>query len=549
MARGKSRRPGNPGGADRPSKSSDAARRTPDDPPAAPGNGGDRPTEGAASGSEADRPTAAAASAPAAKPSPATPEPGASDRGEPAREKPAAPGTPAAAPKAAEERPVTPGAPAAGAAATAGSQPPPLERPRAAGPSDGPPRPPPDRPGSGPAGPPPAAQRGGLGAGLAGGVVGGALVALLAFLFSDQLTGAPDQRAAFEGRMDERLAALESRLDERLTALEARETPVAAPGPVEDRLRELETALQELRQAGEFGAIDLSGMAARLATLEAAATGTRETLEALTEPDLQPLSAGLAALTDELEATRAEVAQSAEAARAELAELQGRVETLAEPVAAVPELTTRVASLADRVEDLDARLADVAQVAAQTRERLEADDRRVRHALALALATTRVHEALRGTEPLAGAVDVLAPVAEADAEVAAAAETLRAAAAAGVPTLAELRRTFPGGAIARAAADADDRGLLEEAADNVLGLVTVRRRGAPANGVEGAVARAEARLADGDLAGAVAEVEGLNGEPAQAAADWLERARGRLAAEAAAADLQARTNELLGASL
>ena len=81
-------------------------------------------------------------------------------------------------------------------------------------------------------------------------------------------------------------------------------------------------------------------------------------------------------------------------------------------------------------------------------------------------------------------------------------------------------------------------------------LVTIRPVGADAEGDHAAarVARAEARLADGDLAGAVAELEGLEGAPAAAAAPWLEQARTRLAAENALHGLRAHATGLLAQS-
>ena len=55
--------------------------------------------------------------------------------------------------------------------------------------------------------------------------------------------------------------------------------------------------------------------------------------------------------------------------------------------------------------------------------------------------------------------------------------------------------------------------LIDQAAGNLLRLVTVRPVGADVEGDDAAarVARAEARLAEGDLAAAVAEVEALEG--------------------------------------
>ena len=71
-------------------------------------------------------------------------------------------------------------------------------------------------------------------------------------------------------------------------------------------------------------------------------------------------------------------------------------------------------------------------------------------------------------------------------------------------------------------------------------LVSVRPVGEDVAGDDAAarVARAEAVLARSDLAGAVAELDGLGGEAAASAAPWLGDARARLDAETALAALQ-----------
>jgi len=91
------------------------------------------------------------------------------------------------------------------------------------------------------------------------------------------------------------------------------------------------------------------------------------------------------------------------------------------------------------------------------------------------------------------------------------------------------------GEIARAerAPPSEDWG--DQAIAKLKGLVTVRRVGANAveSGPDAAIASAEGALRDGDLAGAVAALETLQGAPAEAAKPWLDDARARLAAEAA----------------
>ena len=78
-----------------------------------------------------------------------------------------------------------------------------------------------------------------------------------------------------------------------------------------------------------------------------------------------------------------------------------------------------------------------------------------------------------------------------------------------------------------------DAGWVGQTLDRVGSLVTVRRTGdISGQSPEAVVARAEVRLQEGDLAGAVAEMTALEGQmPANDA--WLVRARLRLTAERA----------------
>ena len=77
--------------------------------------------------------------------------------------------------------------------------------------------------------------------------------------------------------------------------------------------------------------------------------------------------------------------------------------------------------------------------------------------------------------------------------------------------------------------------------NRVLGWLdtTVRPVGdVPGDDPKSRVARAEARLAAGELAPAVDELKGIDGPPATAAAPWLADAEARLAADHAAGALQ-----------
>ncbi len=228
-------------------------------------------------------------------------------------------------------------------------------------------------------------------------------------------------------------------------------------------------------------------------------------------------------------------ASSSTEAQATLSGLESRLANLDRRLA---ELSGRVVAGAGLRTDLDllaARLAEVEQ-------RLEAMPRVVpgaRSALpqqvAVVLAVAQLRDALRRPEPFARELAALSHLAEADAELTGVLETLSPYAADGIPTRESLRADFPQVARAVAAAGAGDgeEGWLAGVRRRLSDLVTVRPVGGGASGESpGAVAaRAEARVAAGDLAGALAELEQLSSRAAEAAAAWREAARARASAE------------------
>ena len=82
-------------------------------------------------------------------------------------------------------------------------------------------------------------------------------------------------------------------------------------------------------------------------------------------------------------------------------------------------------------------------------------------------------------------------------------------------------------------------------------MVTIRRVGEGAEQGEGAlavIARAESRLAAGDLAAASAALDGLDGAPAKSFDGWRKAAAARAAADAAIARLSRRAVERFAAA-
>jgi len=128
---------------------------------------------------------------------------------------------------------------------------------------------------------------------------------------------------------------------------------------------------------------------------------------------------------------------------------------------------------------------------------------------------------------------------------------LEARAQAGVPTLDDLRRRFSSLAAGLVRADAlgSDPGWVDKTLDRLSSVISVRRIGEiEGASVEAKVARAEARLAEGNLEGAVTSLTDLEGAVSLALEVWLGDARARLAADRALAEMNERTAAHLQAS-
>jgi hypothetical protein len=343
-----------------------------------------------------------------------------------------------------------------------------------------------------------------------------------------------------------------------------RTTGPAAPGIDPARLAAQERALTALAVRPDPGPAIVS-LGHRLdaidTTLEGALTGASADTAAL-QDRLTALEAGLAAL-GELPAQIADMG-------AATGRLMARVDALGAARAGdgdvgdeVMALTARLTALDDalalandartasssRVKALGGELADTpARLAVIDRAHATAAGNDAR-AATLALATMRLRAAIDTGAPFTTALETLGTVGgagiTADKVV-----TLSAAAADGVVTLADLRRDYDGlvRMVFEAEALAEADGWAERALARARSIVPVRRVGDAVTGTtpSAVLARAEARLATGDVAGAVAEMGMLQGAPAEAAAAWLARARMRLAVMAVLDGLDTRVLAELG---
>lgn len=300
-------------------------------------------------------------------------------------------------------------------------------------------------------------------------------------------------------------------------------------------------------------------------------------------PDLGPIEAEVTSQSDRLSGVETRLEELAarpaetggdEAAEAVRADLSDRIETLAAEVedvrAALDVLEGRVAQVearppvmegdaaaateeivAEMRAALDAQRAEIDRLAADARERLAGAEEQAaalraeaeagaRAAIARS-ALSRLQAALDAGGPFAGALSDLSGSTEAQIP-----DALLGAADTGVPTLADLRQSFP--EAARAALDAALRtdvapgaGPMERIGAFVRSQTgarsTVPREGDDPDAV---LSRAEAALAEGQLGAAIDLVNQLPVAGRAAMTDWLAAAEARLAAREAA-DALART--------
>jgi len=336
------------------------------------------------------------------------------------------------------------------------------------------------------------------------------------------------------------LAAVETRL----AALEARPAAEAA-APWQ---REIEGRIEALAQ--QLAALPAGGDPAAAEALRAELLAAAR---AAAEQGQQAAAAELAALGATLDE-----------ARKELADLAARVSGLAAAGGAggtspdwAERLTQEAAALADRVtaleatagalagrlgalDQLDQRIADSVAAAVAALPQPEPAPTADPAAAALALAAAGLQEAVVAGRAYAEELALLRRLAAGDAAIGGALDRLAAGAEQGVASESRLVADFP--AVARAVVAAEQGAGQGDWFDDLwrsLGdLVSVRPIGEVAGeSATARVARAEQRLAAGDLAAAVAELEGLQGAPAEAAAAWLAAARSRLETVAAAAAL------------
>ena len=360
---------------------------------------------------------------------------------------------------------------------------------------------------------------GNLSAGLLGGLVGaGALALAWDYLPLNQQADAPDLSP-----LETRLAKLESapapgpdvalsdqvaKLEAKLASLEGQEAPIPPEvSAVTDRVAQLETSFKAMAEAAKDGGSvgDAAAISQQIGAAEQRLDGKIET-----------------ALADAKSANTAAL----ETLRKEIAGLEAKLRALANAELSSGEaarLVPEIAVLAERLSKLETSLPALLDAVDE-----EAEDTK---AATQAIAFANLRAAVSEGRPYAAELGTLAALSPGAGDLG----RLLDYEDKGIPTVAELTRSFKDARTAALSSPATDAGgsIIDRFVASAESLVKVRRVDADAKGDgPGAVlARAEAQLEQGNLAACVSEVETLQGAQRAAFADWLDQAQARLGAD------------------
>lgn len=295
-------------------------------------------------------------------------------------------------------------------------------------------------------------------------------------------------------------------------------------------LQDLDARLAELQAALPPDTSDaVSAVNDRLSALEVAVSqGAGQDPE--TRAALESLSANLARLTDRLQSLE----ESQAAAGIPTEALSNR---LSSEAARLDELLTAQSELVARLEQAERDLA----TAAASRDAAPGSQETL-----MLLAMLQLRDAIRGSGPYEEPLRMLQNLAEGDAALAEITAPLERRAPAGLPSLRDLQAAFPEVARRLAAIELGEEG--EGWSAGVLRRLSEAVNLRPVGLVEGdtptaIAARAEVKLNDGDLEGALAEISNLTGAAAEAAAQWRGEAEARVAANQAVSALGAMVSE------
>ena len=288
------------------------------------------------------------------------------------------------------------------------------------------------------------------------------------------------------------------------------------------RISALEGRIARLAEnADDPGRADREALSAQLESL-------RNEIASLSVPDvdaaLEPVQNELEQLRAQIEAIEITSSATLEPAFADrLSDIEASLGVVTENIAANGAARADVvADIENRIATLDERFSGLQQQGARQEE--AAID-----AIALTLAASQLRRDIERGQPYRDALTTLEGVSSGDGELDAVVSRLARDADSGVASLEGLVFSFDDTAIRildNAPADAENT-IIDQILDRARRVVRVRRVGTdlPPESVDGRIARAEFRLREGDVAGAVSVLEEFEGGAAEAAQPWVTRAK------------------------
>ena len=378
-----------------------------------------------------------------------------------------------------------------------------------------------------------------FGLGFAGMLILGALIG---WAVADRSAGTDSDR--------EKVVALEQRIAAAEKAAAGARSAAAAAGAQAAALAERLTAAEAAART-LAGKVDAGDDSAALKSLGASVAALKTDLQDLRQAVATAgADGGLAKVAADLADLRTSVADLRKATADAAGKSAGRAGEDAATRAALGELSQELAALSDRVAAFEPnRLANTENALAGLAARLSAAETRLNSlkagggAAGILVALGQLRAAAAGGRPYRGALTVARKLAGGNAPVTDILGTLEPAAARGAPVLPVLRREFDAlsARLVSAAGPAQGQGWIDSAWNKLKSTVVVRRTGRNVAGdsISALVAQTEVRLADDDLAGAIALVRRMPAAAQKIAAEWLAAAERRAGVDAALVKLDA----------
>jgi hypothetical protein len=158
-----------------------------------------------------------------------------------------------------------------------------------------------------------------------------------------------------------------------------------------------------------------------------------------------------------------------------------------------------------------------------------------------------IDRAVAQSQPYKSLFDTLNLLVTEDVPVGDAMAALEPLAENGVPSLTDLKGDYGSMASRVLLAEEGKKTLADEVSNNVFGIFNMRPAGGDVAGESSraVLARAQARLSEDNLEGAIGELRTLGEAASTEAAGWIDAAQSRLSAEAAVVDLRAYAQSLV----